>query len=421
MTTYTTTPDTAHASSVWIAGTFDTKAAELHYIADCMRAQGLACLTVDVSTSSLEPRGTDISALEVARHHPQGSQAVATGERGSAVTAMALALQNCVLARQSEVSGLLGAGGSGAAALLSPALQALPVGLPKVMVTTMAAGDVKPYVGASDIFMLYPVTDVSGINSISAVVLANAAHAMAGMLRFRQPAPPRTKPAIGLSMFGVTTPCVQAVTQALGEDFDCIVFHATGAGGQAMEKLAASGMLRAVLDITTTEMADELVGGVLSAGPQRLDAIAQAGVPYVGSVGALDVVNFWAKDSVPEKFQNRTLHMHNSHVTLMRTNTQESAEIGRWLAHKIQRMSGPTRLLIPAGGFSALDAPGQPFYAPEANAALMDAVQDVLSPQQQRLVQVLPFHINSPEFAAALVAALHEVLHESTQNQAISE
>lgn len=409
---------TAHPPSVWIAGTFDTKAVELRYIAQCLRAQGLSCRTVDVSTSSLEPRGTDITALEVASHHPQGSQAVATGERGSAVTAMALALQHCVLARQNELSGLLGAGGSGAAALLSPALQALPVGLPKMMVTTMAAGDVKPYVGASDIFMLYPVTDVSGINSISAVVLANAAHAMAGMVRFRQPAPPSTKPAIGLSMFGVTTPCVQAVTQALADDFDCIVFHATGTGGQAMEKLAASGLLHAVLDITTTEIADELVGGVLSAGPQRLDAIARAGVPYVGSVGALDVVNFWAQDSVPEKFKHRTLHAHNSHVTLMRTNAEESTRIGRWLAEKIQGMTGPARLLIPAGGFSALDAPGQAFHAPDANAALMDAVQGVLAPQHPHLLQVLPFHINSPEFAAALVAALHEVLHERAPNQA---
>lgn len=412
LTSSNTTSSTLHPASVWIAGTFDTKAAELHYMADCLRAQGVACVTVDVSTTPWAPRGTDLSAHEVASHHPQGPAAVATGERGSAVTAMALALQHCVLARQSEVSGLLGAGGSGAAALLSPALQALPVGLPKVLVTTMAAGDVKPYVGASDIFMLYPVTDVSGINSISAVVLANAAHAMAGMVRFRQPAPPRTKPAIGLSMFGVTTPCVQAVTQALSGDFDCLVFHATGAGGQAMEKLAASGLLHAVLDITTTEMADELVGGVLSAGPQRLDAIAQAGVPYVGSVGALDVVNFWAMDSVPEPFKQRTLHAHNSHVTLMRTNTAESAQLGQWLAHKVKRMSGPARLLIPAGGFSALDAPGQPFHDPEANAALIDAVRDVLSPPQQHLLQVLPFHINAPEFAAALVAALHEVLSE---------
>lgn len=396
--------------AVWVVGTFDTKAAELNYLAQCVRAQGLACCTVDVSTSDLRPRGADLGALEVASHHPQGPQAVTTGDRGSAVAAMALALTACVLARRGEIAGLMGAGGSGAAALVSPALQALPVGLPKLMVTTMAAGDVRPYVGASDILMLYPVTDVSGINSISSVVLANAAHAMAGMVRFIQPVVHVTKPAIGLTMFGVTTPCVQAVTRMLEQEFDCIVFHATGAGGRAMEKLAASGMLRAVMDITTTEIADELVGGELSAGADRLDAIAQAGVPYVGSAGALDVVNFWARSTVPERFRHRVLHEHNSNVTLMRTSAQESAEIGLWLGHRLNRMKGPVRFLVPAGGFSALDAPGCVFHCPDADAAFIDAARSIFQPNEHRQLSVLPWHINAPEFAWALVQALREVL-----------
>lgn len=406
----------SNISAVWVVGTFDTKAAELHYMAQCIRAQGVACRTVDVSTAMpLADWGADISAQEVANCHPQGPSAVTTGERGSAVSAMALALTSCVLAQQGALAGVVGAGGSGAAALVCPALQALPVGLPKVMVTTMAAGDVKPYVGASDILMLYPVTDVSGINSISAVVLANAAHAMAGMVRFPRPALPAAKPAIGLTMFGVTTPCVQAVVQALSQEFDCLVFHATGAGGKAMEKLAASGLLRAVLDITTTEIADELVGGELSAGPERLDAIARSGIPYVGSVGALDVVNFWAKETVPEKFRHRTLHVHNSNVTLMRTNTEESAAIGYWLAGKLNQMTGPVRFLIPAGGFSALDAPDSVFHLPEANVALGDKLQEFFVPQAQRQLRMLPFHINSPEFVASLVQALREVLRSPTE------
>ena len=212
--------------------------------------------------------------------------------------------------------------------------------------------------------MLYPVVDVSGLNRISRQVLANAAHAMAGMVRAWQPAPADARPAIGLTMFGVTTPCVQAVTALLEADHDCIVFHATGTGGQSMEKLVASGLLTAVLDLTTTEIADELVGGVLSAGPQRLDVFATAGIPYVGSVGALDMVNFWALDTVPPRFASRLLHSHNAQVTLMRTTAEENARFGAWIAAKLNRMAGPVRFLLPLGGVSALDAPGQPFWDP---------------------------------------------------------
>ena len=398
---------------VWVVGTFDTKSAELNYIAECLRQQGALCRTVDVSTSTPSERGADMSAADVAAYHPLGVAAVFTGERGSAVTAMAEALRACALANQPELAGMMGAGGSGAAALVSPALQALDIGVPKLLVSTMASGDVRPYIGESDIFMLYPVTDVSGINSISAAVLANAAHAMAGMALFPKPAIRSVKPAIGLTMFGVTTPCVQAVTEALADEFDCLVFHATGAGGRAMEKLAASGYLKAVLDITTTEMADELVGGELSAGPDRLNAIAKAGVPYVGSLGAMDMVNFSALNTVPEKFRQRTLYQHNHNVTLMRTNAEECAQIGQWLAAQLNKMTGPVAMLVPGGGFSALDAPGGDFWAPDADLALTQQLQKNFVTGPNRQLRLYPHHINAPEFSQALVLALREVLSSS--------
>lgn len=395
--------------AAYVVGSFDTKGAELAFIADRIRAQGVHAVTVDVSTSAAVPRGCDVSNAEVAAAHPGGVQAVFTGERGSAVGAMAQALVALLTARVAEVGGVIGAGGSGAAALVSPALQALPVGVPKLLVCTLASGDVRAFVGSSDIMMLYPVVDVSGLNRISRQVLANAAHALAGMVRAWQPAPADALPAIGLTMFGVTTPCVQAVTAALEADHDCIVFHATGTGGQSMERLAASGLLSAALDLTTTEIADELVGGVLSAGAQRLDAFAGAGIPYVGSVGALDMVNFWAQDSVPAKFAGRRLHSHNAQVTLMRTTPEENARIGAWIAAKLNRMTGPVRFLLPLGGVSALDAPGQPFRDPDADAALFGALRrDLQQTDRRRLVEV-PAHINDPAFAAEAVRQFREI------------
>ena len=231
-------------------------------------------------------------------------------------------------------------------------MRRLAIGVPKLMVSSVASGDVRPYVGPSDLCMMYSVTDVAGINRISERVLANAAHALAGMIAYARAAdaPSDAKPAIGLTMFGVTTPCVQAVTRALEERYDCLVFHATGTGGQSMEKLVDSGLLAGVIDVTTTEIADEIVGGVLSAGPGRLDAIARARVPYVGSCGALDMVNFWAMDTVPAQFRGRNLYRHNANVTLMRTTPEECARIGRFIADKLNRMEGPVRFLIPDGG-----------------------------------------------------------------------
>jgi uncharacterized protein (UPF0261 family) len=265
--------------------------------------------------------------------------------------------------------------------------------------------------------MMYSVTDISGINRISEKVLANAAHALAGMIAYSKSSSTSSeaKPALGLTMFGLTTPCVQAVCKQLEERYDCIVFHATGTGGQSMEKLAESAFLAGVLDITTTEVADEIVGGVLSAGPARMDAFAKSRIPYVGSCGALDMVNFWAMETVPVHFRSRVLHRHNSNVTLMRTTAEESAKIGRFIAQKLNRMEGPVRFLIPEGGLSGLDAPGKPFWDPAANKALFDAITSGFRAATDRKLIRLPQHVNDQAFADALVAACNELKHPGRQ------
>jgi uncharacterized protein (UPF0261 family) len=255
------------------------------------------------------------------------------------------------------------------------------------------------------------VTDISGINRISEKVLANAAHALAGMIAYarKEQSEVLSKPALGLTMFGLTTPCVQAVQKQLEADYDCLVFHATGTGGQAMEKLAESGLLAGVIDVTTTEVTDEICGGVLSAGPGRLDVFAKTDLPYVGSLGAADMCNFWAKDTVPEKHRDRNLYVHNANVTLMRTTPEEAARIGRFIVDKLNRMQGPVRFLIPEGGLSGLDRPGGPFWSPEADAALIREIKSGFRETQQRRLVSLPHHVNDPAFADALVAHFNEI------------
>jgi uncharacterized protein (UPF0261 family)/ABC-type branched-subunit amino acid transport system ATPase component len=398
------------ARAAYIAGTFDTKGRELLYLRSCLEKLGVRTVTVDLATSG-KPSSAMIHPREVARHHPSGERAVFTGDRGSAVTEMAIAFEEFV-ARRRDLGGLISAGGSGGTALATRAMRRLPIGVPKVMVSTVASGDVKPYVGPSDICMMYSVTDVAGINRISEKVLANAAHALAGMLAFSRPpttTEAQSKPALGLTMFGLTTACVQAVCKQLEAEYDCLVFHATGTGGQSMEKLADSGLLAGVLDITTTEVADEIVGGVLTAGPSRMDVFARAGIPYVGSCGALDMVNFWARSTVPAQFKDRTLHVHNPNVTLMRTTPDEASRIGRFIVDKLNRMEGPVRFLIPEGGVSGLDRPGGPFWDPAANRALFDAIVSGFRAGTNRKLLRLPHHINDPAFADALVATFNEV------------
>jgi len=393
--------------AAYVAGTFDTKGRELFYLRQCLEKIGLRVVTVDLSTSGRTSTAS-VHPREVARHHPQGEAAVFSGDRGSAVTAMAVAFERFVLTRR-DLGGLISAGGSGGTSLATPAMRALPIGVPKVMVSTMASGDTRPYVGPSDICMMYSVTDVQGINRISERVLANAAHALAGMIAHPVHVGSATKPAVGLTMFGVTTPCVQQVTQRLAEDFDCLVFHATGVGGQSMEKLADSGLLAGVIDVSTTEIADEIGGGVLSAGPTRLDVFARHPLPYVGSCGALDMVNFGAWDTVPERFKGRRLYRHNPTVTLMRTTVDECRAIGEFVAGKLNAMRGPVRFLIPEGGVSAIDKPGAPFHDPEADRVLFDTIATRFQTGPQRQLLRLPLHINDEAFAAALVAAWREI------------
>jgi uncharacterized protein (UPF0261 family)/ABC-type branched-subunit amino acid transport system ATPase component len=394
--------------AAYVAGTFDTKGRELSYLRSCLEKLGLRTVTVDLATSG-QPSSAMIHPREVARHHPKGERAVFTGDRGSAVSAMAVAFEHFVAGRR-DLGGLISAGGSGGTALATQAMRRLPIGIPKVMVSTVASGDVKPYVGPSDICMMYSVTDVSGINRISEKVLANAAHALAGMIAYsRREKTEETRPALGLTMFGLTTPCVQAVCRQLEQRYDCIVFHATGTGGQSMEKLVDSGLLAGALDVTTTEIADEMVGGVLTAGPNRLDAFAKKQIPYVGSCGALDMVNFWAMDTVPAQFRSRLLYRHNPNVTLMRTTSDEMARIGRFIAEKLNRMQGPVRFLIPEGGVSGIDAPGKPFWDPAADKMLFDTIASQVRTSSSRRIIRLPHHINDPAFADALVANFNEL------------
>jgi len=400
--------------SVYVVGTFDTKGDELRYVAGLVSAAGLPVTTVNLGTTgdlgtAADASGADVAAGEVAAHHPGGRDAVATGDRGSAVAAMAAAFEAFTRVRAGDVSAMIGLGGSGGTALITPAMRALPIGVPKVMVSTVASGDVAAYVGPSDIAMLYSVTDVAGLNRISRQVLGNAAHAVAGMAANPVPAAADGRSALGLTMFGVTTPCVTRVSDLLSDDYDCLVFHATGTGGRSMEKLVGDGLIGGVLDISTTEVCDLLMGGVMSAGEGRLDAIAGTRVPYVGSCGALDMVNFGAMDTVPGKYRDRNLYPHNPQVTLMRTTPEENARIGGFIAGKLNACAGPVRFFIPEGGVSMIDAPGQPFHDPEADRVLFETLErEVRQTPDRRLIR-RPEHINDPAFADALVAAFREI------------
>jgi len=395
------------ARAAYVVGTFDTKARELFYLRQSLERLGLRVVTVDLATSGRTSLA-NVHPREVARHHPQGESAVFSGDRGGAVAAMALAFERFVATRR-DLGGIISAGGSGGTSLATSGMRALPVGLPKVMVSTMASGDTRPYVGPSDICMMYSVTDVQGINRISERVLANAAHALAGMITHPPLATQSLRPALGLTMFGVTTPCVQMVTKLIGDRYDCLVFHATGVGGQSMEKLADSQLLAGVIDVSTTEIADEIAGGTLSAGPTRLDVFARHAIPWVGSCGALDMVNFGPWDSVPDRFKGRRLYRHNPTVTLMRTTPDECRAIGEFLVKKINAMRGPVRFLIPEGGVSAIDRPGQPFHDPDANRVLFETIEQGFRSGPDRQLTRLPHHINDESFAQALVDAWTEL------------
>jgi uncharacterized protein (UPF0261 family) len=291
-------------------------------------------------------------------------------------------------------------------------MQQLPVGVPKLVVSTVASGDTRPYVGAVDITMMYSVVDVAGVNQISARIIGNAAAAIAGMARATIPEPAESRPLIGASMFGVTTPCVTRARERLEElGYEVLVFHQTGTGGQSMEELVKAGFIVGVLDVTTTELCDELVGGVLAAHPKRLEVAGGLGVPQVVSLGALDMVNFGPMDTVPEKFRERRLYVHNPSVTLMRTTPEESAELGRRVARKLSSVTGPTALFVPLRGVSMIATEGQPFYDRAADEALFSAVRENLGSNVE--LHELDTDVNDPEFALAMADRLYEMLKEA--------
>lgn len=384
---------------VHVVGTYDTKGEELAYLAGLIRAQGLAVAEIDVGTR--EPAtAVDVTAAEVAAFHPAGASAVlGLSDRGTAVAAMGEAFARFLAARD-DVAAVIGLGGGGGTSIVTAGMRALPYGVPKLMVSTLASGDVSPYVDVSDIAFMPSVTDMAGLNGLSRVILHNAAQAIAGMACTPAVAG-AGKPSLGLTMFGVTTTCVMAIVEKLKADYDCMVFHATGTGGRTMEKLADSGLLAGVLDITTTEVCDLLFGGVLPATEDRFGAIARTRLPYVGSVGALDMVNFWAVDTVPTAFKGRNLYRHNPNVTLMRTTAEECRQIGEWIGGRLNACEGEVRFLIPEKGVSALDIEGGAFFDPQADAALFDAIERTVTQTARRRIIRLPLHINDPAFAHA--------------------
>lgn len=388
---------------VYLAGTCDTKAEELAWLAALLRESLPQVTLVDIGTRApgLVP---DISAEVVAAHHPMGVAAVLGGDdRGQAVAAMGLAFAR-FMAAQDDVAGVIGIGGGGGTSILAEGLRGLPYGVPRLVVSTLASGDVSPYVGISDLILMPAVTDFAGMNRLSSVILHNAAQAMIGMVG--TPAPRgQGRPAIGLTMFGVTTPCVMAVAAALRDRFDPMVFHATGTGGRTMEKLADDGLLAGFVDITTTEVADLLFDGVLPATQDRFGAVARSRLPWVGSVGACDMVNFGPPHTVPIALAKRQFYHHNPQVTLMCTTPDENMQIGAWIAERLNACAGPVRLLLPEGGVSALDAPDAAFWNPEAREALFAALEAGVQRTPDRRVIRLPHHINDPAFAAACVAA----------------
>ena len=402
-----------------LIGTLDTKGEEILFLKERLAGAGAEALVVDVGVLGAAPFEPDVPREVIAESSGASlSQLAAGGDRGAAVAAMQRGLAKWLANYSSRhpLAGVLAIGGSAGTSIATAGMRELPVGLPKLMVSTLAAGNTRPYVGTTDICMMYPVADFAGLNRVTRTILANAANAIAGMCCLPLPAPEqRQRPPLAATMFGVTTPCVDRVRRLLeAEGYELLVFHATGAGGQAMERLIRDGFVRGVLDITTTELADELVGGILSAGPGRLEEAGIMGIPQVISVGALDMVNFGPIDTVPEKFRGRKLYQHNPAVTLMRTTAQENAELGRLVAQKAARAAGPVTIVLPLRGVSAIDAPNQPFHDPEADEALFAAVRGNLA-GNVTLVEV-DAHINDPAFADRLAAEFLPMIRATEQH-----
>jgi uncharacterized protein (UPF0261 family) len=410
-------------ATVVLLGTLDTKGAEYDFVRRRLRGLGCEVVMVDAGPLGQTRHPVDFGPDEVAAAAGFDRAALAAaGDRGAAMAAMSVGAARIVerLHADGRLDGILALGGSGGATLGSAAMRALPIGVPKLIVSTMTAGDTRPYVGESDIAMLYPVVDIAGINRISARILGNAAAAIAGMAgampdhtRGDEIEPEAaSRPLVAATMFGVTTPCVTVARERLEVlGYEVLVFHATGSGGRAMEALTRSGSIDGVLDATTTELADEIGGGVLSAGPDRLEAAGAAAIPQVVSLGALDMINFGPIETVPEPFRSRVLHVHNASVTLMRTTAEENAALGRLIARKVNAAQGPVSVFFPTGGVSMIDAPGEPFHDPVADAALFDALRAGLRPDIERVEMAV--NINDPSFGRAMADRLHELISAS--------
>ncbi|PHM30050.1 Tm-1-like ATP-binding domain-containing protein [Xenorhabdus innexi] len=397
---------------VYIAATLDTKSEEVFYVSELIRRVGLTVRIVDLTTRSTQLiRGADVHSEIIADYHPDGKQAVFCSDRGEAIAAMAIAFRN-YLQQQTDIVAILGLGGSGGTALITFAMQTLPIGLPKLMVSTMASGNISGYIGASDIAMMYSVTDVSGLNFISRKILRNAANQIAGAVCFNEQEDIyiKQKPAIALTMFGVTTHCVQQITAKLKSNYECLVFHATGSGGKAMEKLIDSHCLHSVLDITIAEVCSYLFGGVLACDEERFDSIARTKTPCVISCGALDMINFGHSSTIPEQYKNRQFYHHNAQVTLVRTTPEENKKLGVWIAEKLNRNEGEVRFIVPMGGFSALDIEGGIFWSPDADNAFISAFTNTYKITKKRKLIFSPYHINSTEFCDQVIKLHQEMI-----------
>ena len=403
--------------TVYILGTLDTKGTEVEYVRDLLREFGLTTCVVDTGCLG-EPTITADISREAIFEAAGGSltEVRQKGDRGNAVTLAATGAAKIIATAHArgDVSGVLSLGGSAGTTIGTSAMRALPLGVPKLMVSTLASGQTRPYVGSKDIVMFNAVVDIAGLNRISRTVLSNAARAMAGMVKLpssvKHESEKQDRPLIAATMFGVTTPCVERARQVLEQaGYEVVVFHATGIGGEAMEGLITDGMFAGVLDITTTELADELVGGILSAGPSRLTAAGRKGVPQVISVGALDMVNFGAPDTVPEKFKGRKFYQHNATVTLMRTTMDENRKLGEEIGRKAAAATGPTVIMIPLKGVSAIDQTGKPFDDPAARDALCEGVRATHGAVE---LFELDCHINDAEFAEAAARRLLKLLDQ---------
>jgi len=403
--------------TVAIAGTFDSKSLEFAYLREIIQSLGLKTFMIHtgVFESKLE---TDVSNAEIARAVGEDIEKIAAKkDRALGMDVLSRGLEKLLpkLYAAGKFDGVISCGGSGGTSLVTPGMRALPIGVPKVMVSTVAAGDVSIYVGTSDIFMYPSIVDVAGLNSISTKIFTNAALAIAGMVKFQINKELEKKPLIAASMFGVTTPCVNQARESLEKQgYEVLIFHATGTGGKAMESLIKDGYIEGVFDITTTEWCDELMGGNMAAGEQRLEAAALNRVPQVISVGALDMVNFGAITSIPEKYNGRNFYKHNPTVTLMRTNVDENRKLGLAIAEKLNMCKAKAVLLLPLKGVSMIDAPEQPFYGPEEDAMLFKTLKEnIINP----LVEIIEVNanINDAEFSAIGVEKLVEMLKEKNR------